>query len=520
MLPLKIVQPFRSQYHAKRSTEFRDRIDALLAQVGLKGFGNKFPWQLSGGMQQRASICRALIHEPKLLMLDEPFGALDAFTREELWCVLRDLWQAQRFTVRARHPRSARGGVPRRHRVLHVEARPGASSRSARSTSRARATSRSPTKTGSPRSCTSCASTSGASARPEGEISNGDQEAQRSTAGRPGCSSARCSSPGSCCVRVFRIDEFVLPSASASFMALYNNFGPIMYNTWPTFWTTMVGFGARHRGGRGPRGASSGRRASCTTALYPLLVAFNAIPKAAFVPILVVWFGIGVVPATLTAFLICFFPITVNIATGLATIEPELEDVLRALGACAPRCCSRSGCRARCRSSSPRSRSRSRSPSSARSFRRRWPPTRASAPDDDRVGEFRCAAGVRGAAANLDLGVALYAVSALIEQKSPAGPIARPNSQSGDPPRTEQEVPMVLQRLIAACPVARPLNSACKCAGAHEDQVLAGLEDPGPARLVLHGARQGLFPRGRPRRSGGPRRRFGRDGHPHHLGRL
>jgi NitT/TauT family transport system permease protein len=68
-------------------------------------------------------------------------------------------------------------------------------------------------------------------------------------------------------------------------------------------------------------------------ALYPLMVGFNAIPKAAFVPVLVVWFGIGTVPAILTAFLICFFPITVNVATGLATLEPELEDVLRALGA-------------------------------------------------------------------------------------------------------------------------------------------------------------------------------------------
>jgi NitT/TauT family transport system permease protein len=67
--------------------------------------------------------------------------------------------------------------------------------------------------------------------------------------------------------------------------------------------------------------------------MYPLLVGFNSIPKAAFVPILVVWFGIGSVPAILTAFLICFFPILVNVATGLATLEPELEDVLRALGA-------------------------------------------------------------------------------------------------------------------------------------------------------------------------------------------
>jgi NitT/TauT family transport system ATP-binding protein len=73
--------------------------EALLAQVGLKGQGQKFPWQLSGGMQQRASLCRALIHAPKLLMLDEPFGALDAFTREELWCVIRDLHAAQKFTV-------------------------------------------------------------------------------------------------------------------------------------------------------------------------------------------------------------------------------------------------------------------------------------------------------------------------------------------------------------------------------------------------------------------------------------
>ena len=69
------------------------------------------------------------------------------------------------------------------------------------------------------------------------------------------------------------------------------------------------------------------------SAVYPLMTAFNALPKAAFVPILVVWFGIGIGPAILTAFLISFFPIMVNIATGLATLEPELEDVLRVLGA-------------------------------------------------------------------------------------------------------------------------------------------------------------------------------------------
>jgi len=98
LLPLEIVEPYRSQFKAKRP-EYAERASALLRKVGLGGYEDKFPWQLSGGMQQRASICRALIHEPKMLLLDEPFGALDAFTREELWCILRDLWTEQRFNV-------------------------------------------------------------------------------------------------------------------------------------------------------------------------------------------------------------------------------------------------------------------------------------------------------------------------------------------------------------------------------------------------------------------------------------
>ena len=98
LLPLEIVEPYRSSFKAKRR-EYEERARKLLQKVGLAGYEDKFPWQLSGGMQQRASLCRALVHGPKMLLLDEPFGALDAFTREELWCILRDLWTEQRFNV-------------------------------------------------------------------------------------------------------------------------------------------------------------------------------------------------------------------------------------------------------------------------------------------------------------------------------------------------------------------------------------------------------------------------------------
>jgi len=98
LLPLKIVRPHREHFR-RRKEEYRERARALLEVVGLDGFEHKYPWQLSGGMRQRASLCRALIHEPRLLLLDEPFASLDAFTREELWGVLQNLWLEKRPTI-------------------------------------------------------------------------------------------------------------------------------------------------------------------------------------------------------------------------------------------------------------------------------------------------------------------------------------------------------------------------------------------------------------------------------------
>ncbi|MTH65660.1 ABC transporter ATP-binding protein [Paracoccus shanxieyensis] len=99
MLPLRIVRPFRQDFARKKRGEYRDRVHAMLDDVGLSKFAGHYPWQLSGGMLQRANLCRALIHEPQLLLLDEPFGALDQFTREELWNAMQTLWMKRKPTV-------------------------------------------------------------------------------------------------------------------------------------------------------------------------------------------------------------------------------------------------------------------------------------------------------------------------------------------------------------------------------------------------------------------------------------
>ena len=123
MLPLEIAQPHASKLRRERAM-YEAKARDLLALVGLKGFEDKFPWQLSGGMQQRASICRALIHDPSLLMLDEPFGALDMFTREELWLSMQELWLARRPTV-ILVTHDLREAVFLADRILVMSARPG-----------------------------------------------------------------------------------------------------------------------------------------------------------------------------------------------------------------------------------------------------------------------------------------------------------------------------------------------------------------------------------------------------------
>jgi len=131
---------------------------------------------------------------------------------------------------------------------------------------------------------------------------------------------------------LFRIPSFLVPAPSDVLISTWNFRGPIWMHAYHTLFTTLVGLGIAIVIGF-VLGALIGSSPKTYEALNPLLVGFNSIPKVAFVPVFVLWFGIGAVPAILTAIIISFFPIVVNVAAGLATIEPEMRDVLRSLGA-------------------------------------------------------------------------------------------------------------------------------------------------------------------------------------------
>lgn len=133
-------------------------------------------------------------------------------------------------------------------------------------------------------------------------------------------------------VRGLGVEREVMPTATETFYAIYKYRAALWMNSLHTLYTTMVGFGVAVAFGAA-LGLLIGASRTLYIALYPLLVGFNSIPKVAVVPILVIWFGVGDTPPILTAFMLSFFPIVVNVAVGLATIEPELKDVLRALGA-------------------------------------------------------------------------------------------------------------------------------------------------------------------------------------------
>jgi NitT/TauT family transport system permease protein len=130
----------------------------------------------------------------------------------------------------------------------------------------------------------------------------------------------------------FEIQEIVLPRPSRIFQTMLVRADILLEFCFQTLWTTIIGFFLAIAFGL-LLGLLVGASPFIYSGLYPLLIAFNAIPKVAIVPIMMIWVGVGALPAIITAFVISFFPIVVNVATGLATIEPEMRDVLRSLGA-------------------------------------------------------------------------------------------------------------------------------------------------------------------------------------------
>jgi len=131
---------------------------------------------------------------------------------------------------------------------------------------------------------------------------------------------------------LFAVPPFILPRPSVIFQALIQFREQIAQHSLHTLFTTVIGFALAVIGGL-LIGLAIGASQLVYVGLYPVLIGFNSIPKVALVPIIVIWFGIGTIPAVITAFSVAFFPIAVNVATGLATIEPEMRDVLRSLGA-------------------------------------------------------------------------------------------------------------------------------------------------------------------------------------------
>jgi NitT/TauT family transport system permease protein len=130
----------------------------------------------------------------------------------------------------------------------------------------------------------------------------------------------------------FGVRDIILPRPSQIVIALVSRFPGIWPHAVQTLYTTLVGFGLGIVFGV-LIGVLIGSSRLAYDVGYPLLVGFSSIPKVAVVPIFVLWFGAGTVPAVLTAMILCIFPIVVNVATGLATTEPELEDVMRAMKA-------------------------------------------------------------------------------------------------------------------------------------------------------------------------------------------
>ena len=314
----------------------------LLNRVGLDGFADKYPHELSGGMKQRVALCRALVHDPEILLLDEPFGALDALTRDQMNFDLQRIWLEKRKTaILVTH--SIDEAVWLSDRVVVITPRPARIAedisidlpRPPQSSSSRRARRSTPTRP----ACASCSRTS-ACFTTRNDDDRQREEERRSSRGRPPArkektggrrGSFRRSPPppvlpsGSWPCTCSRCRGYLLPPPSRIAFKMFEEFDLFFSEGIPTVVAIATGFVAAIAFGV-PVATCMVYWKFFRRAVQAILITAQVLPKVALAPLFIVWFGFGMLPKVLMTFLICFFPIVIDTVIGLNSVQAGEPD--------------------------------------------------------------------------------------------------------------------------------------------------------------------------------------------------